>query len=162
MRVILATVVIIFCYCSCSKTSDSGVGIGGKYAWSGGDTVVEKVAGNLWDTSVNTMNDTFSITELNGTQIYADYYLPLHMFDGEEIADTMTLISYNKSTNTLIYRTPPGARFYNYFTSPTGAVDTVAFEILTVMRNQHMMYYDSYQTDHYGEVWNVHLSAKMR
>lgn len=164
MRTILVAVVIIFCYCSCSKTSGGvvGYGIGGNYAWSGSDTVVGKVAINQWDTTVNTMTDTFAITELNATQIYANYYRPTYLFDGEVIADTMALVSYNKATNTLIYRTPPGARFYNYFTSPTGAIDTVEFEVLTVMRNQHMMYYDSYQTDHYGEVWNVHLSAKMR
>ncbi len=155
----------IVCFCAgCLKKSGSGIapfGISGNYSWSGTDSVVGRDTNYQWFTSVTMLNDTFAITDLNSTQLYANYYRPAHLFDGEVIADTMTLVSDNKTTNTVIYQTLPGARYYQYFTAPAGSLDTVALEVLTVMRNQHMMYYDSYQTDHYGNVWNVHLSAKL-
>jgi uncharacterized protein YceK len=164
MRNILLVFVII-CFCSgCSKISGGGsapYGISGNYYWSGEDTVVGRDTNYLWVTNVNTINDSFSITDLNSTQLCANYFLPTHLFDGEVIADTMTLVSDNKTTNTRVYRTLPGARYHYYFGSPTGALDSVAFEVLTVMRSQHIMYYDSYQTNVYGDVWNVHLRAKM-
>ncbi len=165
MRNILPAFLIICCCSGCFKNSGGGsapYGISGNYYWSGTDTIVGRDTNYQWVTSVKVLNDTFTITDLNSTQLYANYYMPTHMFDGEVIADTMTLVSDNKITNTLIYQTLAGARYYQYFTSPAGSIDTVAFEVLTVMRNQHMMYYDSYQTDHYGDVWNVHLSAKMQ